>query len=120
MLDFDVALLFGMELSVLRLIFKLNSGGFIKGSIFQLKNYEYANIRTIAETVQRDFQNQKEGIKKLYQSPENKYLPYALTAKGVKILSSILKSDKASIAIENLSDIKIAKRKWQARKRIGF
>ena len=90
MLDFDLALLYGVETKVLKQGVKRNIRRFPVDFMFELTQEEFNSLRSQFVT-----SNKRGGIR---------YMPFAFTEQGVAMLSSILKSE---IAIEiNISIIR--------------
>ncbi|WP_433834551.1 ORF6N domain-containing protein [Flavobacterium anhuiense] len=83
MLDFDLALLYGVETKRLNEQVKRNLSRFPEDFMFQLTENEYVSLRS-------QFATLKKG-----RGEHQKYLPFAFTEHGVLMLSSVLKSDKA-------------------------
>ena len=81
MLDFDLALLYGVETKVLKQGVKRNIRRFPLDFMFELTQEEFNSLRSQFVT-----SNKREGIR---------YMPFAFTEQGVAMLSSILKSEKA-------------------------
>lgn len=164
MLDFDLAALYEVETRVLNQAVKRNIERFPDDFMFQLKPYEYQDIRYQLEMIKKSSSSQIVMIE-MPQNRTDKYLPYAFTEQGVAMLSGVLHSGKAIKmniaimrafvevrrivlshidiknqlqeikkrignhdeniaqlyeAIENLLDEKVAQRKWEERKQIGF
>jgi len=95
MLDRDLALLYDVETVVLNLAVKRNAKRFPSNFMFQLTKDDWDILSlTSAGSGSKDVRSQ---IVTLSQSPviHPKLLPYAFTAQGVAMLSTILKSDKA-------------------------
>lgn len=81
MLDFDLALLYGVETKVLKQGVKRNIRRFPVDFMFELTQEEFNSLRSQFVT-----SNKRGGIR---------YMPFAFTEQGVAMLSSILKSDTA-------------------------
>src|SRR3989339_565980 len=76
MLDFDLALLYGVETKQLKRAVKRNSDRFPGDFMFMLTTDEYDSLRCQFGT--------------LKQGAHAKYLPYAFTQEGVAMLSGVL------------------------------
>ena len=81
MLDFDLALLYGVETKVLKQGVKRNKRRFPVDFMFELTQEEFNSLRSQFVT-----SNKRGGIR---------YMPFAFTEQGVAMLSSILKSETA-------------------------
>ena len=81
MLDFDLALLYGVETKVLKQGVKRNIRRFPIDFMFELTQEEFNSLRSQFVT-----SNKRGGIR---------YMPFAFTEQGVAMLSSILKSETA-------------------------
>ena len=81
MLDFDLALLYGVETKVLKQGVKRNIRRFPLDFMFELTQEEFNSLRSQFVT-----SNKRGGIR---------YMPFAFTEQGVAMLSSILKSETA-------------------------
>ena len=81
MLDFDLALLYGVETKVLKQGVKRNIRRFPVDFMFELTQEEFNCLRSQIVT-----SNKRGGIR---------YMPFAFTEQGVAMLSSILKSETA-------------------------
>ena len=81
MLDFDLALLYGVETKVLKQGVKRNIRRFPIDFMFELTQEEFNSLRSQFVT-----SNKRGSIR---------YMPFAFTEQGVAMLSSILKSEKA-------------------------
>ena len=81
MLDFDLALLYGVETKVLKQGVKRNIRRFPVDFMFELTQEEFNSLRSQFVT-----SNKRGGIR---------YMPFAFTEQGVAMLSSILKSETA-------------------------
>lgn len=81
MLDFDLALLYGVETKVLKQGVKRNIRRFPIDFMFELTQEEFNSLRSQIVT-----SNKRGGIR---------YMPFAFTEQGVAMLSSILKSETA-------------------------
>jgi len=85
MLDFDLALLYGVETRALKQAVKRNPERFPADFMFQLTKTEWRELITNCDKL-------PESVK---YSPS---LPFAFTEQGVAMLSSVLKSKKAVLA----------------------
>ena len=81
MLDFDLAKLYGYETKVFNQQVRRNINKFQKDSIFQLKNDENSTLWSQIVTSNRG---------------GSRYLPYAFTIDGIKVLSTVLRGDNIS------------------------
>lgn len=81
MLDFDLALLYGVETKVLKQGVKRNKRRFPDDFMFELTQEEFNSLRSQFVT-----SNKRGG---------NRYMPFAFTEQGVAMLSSVLKSETA-------------------------
>ena len=81
MLDFDLALLYGVETKVLKQGVKRNIRRFPLDFMFELTQEEFNSLRSQFVT-----SNKRGGIR---------YMPFAFTEQGVAMLSSVLKSETA-------------------------
>ena len=81
MLDFDLALLYGVETKVLKQGVKRNIRRFPIDFMFELTQEEFNSLRSQFVT-----SNKRGGIR---------YMPFAFTEQGVAMLSSIIKSETA-------------------------
>jgi hypothetical protein len=81
MLDFDLAILYGVETKSLNLAVKRNKSRFPPDFMFRLNQQEWKSLRLQIET-----SNKRGG---------SRYPPYAFTEQGVAMLSSVLRSPKA-------------------------
>ncbi len=80
MLDFDLAMLYGIETKVLKQAVKRNRKRFPPDFIFELSKEEFENLRSQFVT------SSWGGIR---------YMPYAFTEQGIAMLSSVIKSEQA-------------------------
>ena len=94
-LDFDLAVLYEVDTRILNQTVKRNLQRFPKDFMFQLKSYEYNEIKMQCEKLQEASTSQFVMMRKFPQNRTNKYLPYAFTEQGVAMLSGVLNSDKA-------------------------
>jgi hypothetical protein len=83
MLDFDLAVLYGVETRILNQAVKRNNSRFPKDFMFQLNSKEWESL--ISQFV----------ISKIEKRGGRQKLPYAFTEQGVAMLSAVLKSKKA-------------------------
>ena len=81
MLDADLARLYGVETKVLLQAVNRNPERFPEDFAFQIDNQEFENLRSQIVTSNRG---------------GRRYLPYAFTEQGVAMLSSVLRSPRAS------------------------
>jgi hypothetical protein len=81
MLDFDLAILYGVETKRLKEAVRRNIKRFPKDFMFELSLVEYRSLRSQIATLKR--------------GEHSKYLPFAFTEQGVAMLSGILNSDRA-------------------------
>jgi len=81
MLDFHLAILYGVETKSLNLAVKRNIKRFPLDFMFRLTKLEWESLRLQIET-----SNKRGGTR---------YLPHAFTEQGVSMLSSVLRSEKA-------------------------
>lgn len=80
MLDFDLALLYGIENKRLKASVRRNLNRFPEDFMFELTELEFVNLRT-------KFSSSNYG--------GTRYMPFAFTEQGIAMLSSILNSEKA-------------------------
>lgn len=80
MLDFDLALLYGVETKVFKQSVRRNLIRFPNDFMFELTKSEFSNLRS--QIVTSSYGG-------------NRYMPFAFTEQGIAMLSSILKSDTA-------------------------
>ncbi|MBU0502278.1 MAG: ORF6N domain-containing protein [Candidatus Margulisbacteria bacterium] len=78
MLDFDLALLYGVETKYLKRQVKRNKKRFSFDFMFQLTRKEYLRCQNVTSSY-----------------GGRRYLPYAFTEQGVAMLSSVLNSERA-------------------------
>lgn len=131
MLDFDLAALYEVETRALNQAVKRNLVRFPKDFMFQLRSFEFENIRFQNQAIRKSSSSQIVMMENLLQNRTDKYLPYAFTEQGVAMLSGILNSTKAvkmNIAIMRafvairrvvLSHRDIKKQLQEIKKRIG-
>lgn len=81
MLDYDLALLYGVETRVLKQAVRRNIKRFPNDFMFELTLDEYKALRSQFVTLKR--------------GQHSKYPPFAFTEQGVAMLSGILNSDRA-------------------------
>lgn len=93
MLDFDLATLYEVETRVLNQAVKRNIDRFPEDFMFQLKPFEYEDIKAHQSKLSSSSQIVMMG--NLPQNRTDKYLPYAFTEQGVAMLSGVLRSKKA-------------------------
>ncbi len=80
MLDFDLALLYGVETKVLKQAVRRNMERFPEDFMFELSKEEFENLRSQIVT------SSYGGLR---------YMPFAFTEHGIAMLSSVLNSKKA-------------------------
>jgi len=80
LIDYDLALLYGVETRVLKQAVRRNKERFPKDFMFQLNKNEFENLRS--QTVTSSWGGRR-------------YSPYAFTEQGVAMLSSVLNSERA-------------------------
>ena len=85
LLDSDVACLYGVETKRINEAVKNNPDKFPQGYIFELLKEESTSLRSKFST-----------LEKLGKGEHSKYLPKAFTEKGLYMLATILKSEKAT------------------------
>jgi hypothetical protein len=96
MLDFDLAMMYGVEARVLNQAVKRNIERFPIDFMFQITPEEWRVLK-IQLFVNEDITNNSSQIV-MSSMPKNrsgKYLPYAFTEHGITMLSSVLKSKMA-------------------------
>jgi len=81
MLDFDLAVLYGVETKRLKEQVRRNISRFPQDFMFEITKEEYQSLRSQIATLKR--------------GQHSKYLPYAFTEQGVGMLSSVINSEKA-------------------------
>jgi hypothetical protein len=81
MLDFDLALLYDVEVRRLKETVRRNFKRFPEDFLFELSKKEYQSLRSQFATLKR--------------GQHSKYPPFAFTEQGVAMLSGILNSDRA-------------------------
>ena len=84
-LDSDVAELYGVQTKEINQAVKNNPNKFPKGYILEIVSEEYDSLRSKILT-----------LKKIGRGQHAKYLPKAFTEKGLYMLATILKSEKAT------------------------
>ena len=84
MLDFDLALLYGVETKVFKQSVRRNLIRFPNDFMFELTKLEYDSLRPQIVT-----------LKNLGRGQHTKFLPFAFTEQGIAMLSSVLNSEKA-------------------------
>ncbi len=93
MLDFDLALLYGVETKVLNQAVKRNIERFPEDFMFRLNNGEWDSIRSQFVTT---YPSRSQIVTlEVTKGRHTKYLPYAFTEQGVAMLSGVLRSEKA-------------------------
>ncbi len=83
MLDFDLAMLYGVEVKVLNQAVRRNKERFPADFMFQLTREEARSLRSQIVTLD------------IGRGRHRKYLPKAFTEQGVAMLSSVLRSPRA-------------------------
>lgn len=83
MLDYDLALLYGVETKVLKRAVKRNLDRFPGDFMFELSRVEYNSLRCQIGTLENG------------RGQYSKYVPFAFTEQGVAMLSSVLNSKSA-------------------------
>lgn len=83
-LDFDIALLYGVETKRLKEAVRRNLGRFPSDFMFELTQQEYFSLRT-----------QNASLEKKGKGKHSKYTPFAFTEQGIAMLSGVLTSSKA-------------------------
>ena len=96
MLDFDLALLYGVETKRLNEQVKRNLARFPGDFMFQLTEKEWQNIQLSPEFLRSPIRSQfaTGSLKKRNRL----YLPYAFSEHGATMLASVLRSEQAIIA----------------------
>jgi len=97
-LDSDVAKLYGVQTMHINQAVKNNPNKFPKGYIIELKNSEFYDLRSkfLIATQKRPDNQQVSAFKELPASLEKtRVMPKAFTEKGLYMLATILKSDRA-------------------------
>lgn len=92
-LDFDLALMYGVENKVLKQSVRRNLNRFPDDFMFELTEIEFNSLRSQIVTLKNSGRGQ-----------HSKYMPFAFTEQGIAMLSSVLNSEKA-IAV-NISIIR--------------
>lgn len=96
MLDYDLAILYGVETKRLNEQVKRNRNRFPPDFMFQLNEPEWQHIQTSPHFLLPAHRSQNAtGVQK---NRNKQYLPYAFTEHGVTMLASILKSENAVMA----------------------
>ena len=95
MLDFDLATLYGVETRVLNQSVKRNFERFPEDFMFQLKIFEFENIKNHLNALRQNPSSHFVMMANLAPNRTDKYLPYAFTEQGVAMLSGVLRSQKA-------------------------
>ena len=100
MLDYDLAVLYGVPTKSLNLAVKRNAERFPNDFMFRLTQAEAEGLRFQIGTSKSFAAENKSGLR--FQTETSKrrrggrrYLPYAFTEQGVAILSSVLRSKRA-------------------------
>mgnify|MGYP001098090459 CR=1 FL=1 len=84
MMDYDLAILYQVEVRVLNQAVKRNQGRFPQDFMFQLTAEEYDSLRS-----------QSVILNEQGRGKHRKYMPYAFTEQGVAMLSAVLRSETA-------------------------
>ncbi len=87
MLDFDLALLYGVQTKVLNQAVRRNLDRFPEDFMFQLSWEETESLRSQSVTLDKVGPGRR--------GKHAKYRPYAFTEQGVAMLSSVLRSERA-------------------------
>lgn len=104
MLDFDLALLYGVQTKVLNQGVKRNSSRFPQDFMFQLSDEEWQELRTTDVNLEHnpsqigaisDDQMWSQFVTTSTKYRRDSHIPYAFTEHGVAMLSSVLRSEKA-------------------------
>ena len=98
MLDFDLALLYGVETKVLKQGVKRNIRRFPLDFMFELTQEEFNSLRSQFVT-----SNKRGGIR---------YMPFAFTEQGVAMLASVLRSDTAIMVNRSIIRAFVAMRNY--------
>jgi hypothetical protein len=96
-LDFDLAVLYGVETRVLNQAVKRNADRFPSDFMFQLS---FAEAEVISQTVvpspvRDDVSNSSQIVMSSRKHRGKRYRPYAFTEEGIAMLSSVLRSERA-------------------------
>jgi ORF6N domain-containing protein len=102
LLDFDLAILYGVSTKVLNQAVKRNQDRFPEDFMFQLSVKETRSLRSQFVTLneqtaqtQRAAKNRSQFVTGSLKHRERKSPPYAFTEQGVAMLSSVLNSERA-------------------------
>ncbi len=87
MLDFDLAILYGVETKYLKRQVNRNKDNFPPDFMFRLTKEEFLRCQIVTSNLKSQFVTSKRGGRR--------YSPYAFTEQGVAMLSSVLKSKRA-------------------------
>lgn len=96
MLDKDLAMLYDVETLVLNLAVKRNINRFPSDLMFQLTKDEWDTTQSIFIATNPNDATSQFVTLKTNQEHSYKHLPYAFTAQGVAMLSTVLRSKKAA------------------------
>ena len=99
LLDSDVAVLYGVETKRVNEAVSNNPDKFPDGYIIDLTNNEWNTLKSKFSTSDKDSNSLRSKISTLENSKKGKhtkYLPNAFTEKGLYMLATILKSEKAT------------------------
>ena len=94
-IDSDVAELYGVQTRDINKSVKNNPDKFPFGYVFELNKQEVTDLRWKISTTKSD-ENLRSKISTANLSPKSRVLPKAFTEKGLYMLATILKSEKAT------------------------
>lgn len=96
MLDFDLAVLYGVETRSLNQAVKRNANRFPADFMFQISAEELARVsQFVIPRTANDVTSSSQIVMSSRKHRGKRYLPYAFTEQGVAMLSSVLKSERA-------------------------
>ena len=100
MLDYDLAVLYGVPTKSLNLAVKRNTERFPNDFMFRLTQAEAEGLRFQIGTSNENAAKQTSGLRFQTETSKSRrggrrYLPYAFTEQGVAMLSSVLRSARA-------------------------
>lgn len=100
LLDFDLALLYGVETRTLNQAVKRNAERFPSDFMFQLSNEEVEMVSQFVipsrqPSVKKETPNSSQSVMSSRKHRGKRYRPYAFTEQGVAMLSSVLRSERA-------------------------
>src|SRR6266480_2268355 len=100
MLDADLAMLYGVEVRVPNQAVARNRKRFPADFMFRLSAKEYENLRSQTvmseeKSARTTYPLRSQFVISKHGRGGRRYLPYALTERGVAMLSSVLRSDRA-------------------------